>query len=457
MQKIHVKNFKAIKDMEIELHNALLLIGEQATGKSTISKLIYYFKSLRQDFTDLIYEDLDASINNELWSAFKQKAFDKFYAYFGSTKHLHEEFEAQYHYAQDKYIALSLNPNKGLKVFVGPDGGDFFHDLFYSYTLKDFIRNVKQYSNPTNAYERKEFRLANNNLETYVNNLFNDSRIPLFIPAGRNITVNYPEQFKLYSNLQSDLAHQQIQEAQSVDLHLMLRFLEQTERMKQRFQSYDFETLISDKLVLGGSINKNIFDLVQDRINKILKGKYSHDQYGEKLYFKDEQFEKEQYIHFRNASSGQQEAIRILQDIFLVLLDKDNVFRVIEEPEAHLYPMAQKHLIELIAIVLNESDSQIIMTTHSPYILSIVSNLLFATRVAQKNKVAFDEAIKVLPKVCWLDPNTTNVYFLQDGKCHSVFDEATGLIDQNSLDEISEELGADFETLYDVYARSSHG
>ena len=229
----------------------------------------------------------------------------------------------------------------------------------------------------------------------------------------------------------------------------MLRFLDQTERMKKRFQTSDFGTLISDKLRLGSPIDKEIFDLVQNHINKILKGRYGHDQYSEKLYF-----ENDEYVHFRNASSGQQEALRILQDIFLTLLDQNNVFRVIEEPEAHLYPMAQKYLIELIAIVLSQSNSQVIMTTHSPYVLSIMNNLLFAERVKSKNPQAIQEIREIIPEPCWLNPDTTNVYFLRNGNAESVFDESTGLIGQNYLDEISEYLSEDFEKLYAIHARA---
>ena len=445
MQKIHVKNFKAIKDMEIELDKALLLIGEQASGKSTISKLIYFFKSLRQDFIDSIYDVSDESFPLEL--NFRNKIYGKFYNYFGTTKHL-GDFEITYSYTENAYIKLSLKSHQNLNIQIEPN---FLQRLFSS-KMKEFSITTTQFSTQENAFDRKVFQQIVKNIEDYVNSLFNDTRHSLFIPAGRNITVNYPEQFKLYGNLQSDLKEQQRKQTESVDLHLMLQFLEHTERDKQRFQSHGFESLLANRPTLDNSINTSIFNLVNSRINKILKGKYSQDQYGEKLHVGNEK-----YIYLRNASSGQQEAIRILQDIFLVLLDGDDVFRVIEEPEAHLYPMAQKHLMELIAIVLNESDSQIIMTTHSPYILSIINNLLFATRVAQKNRETVGEVNTVLPKACWLNPDTTNVYFLNDGHCHSVFDEETGLIDQNSLDGISEELGADFEDLYDIYARASHG
>lgn len=449
MQKIYVRNFKAIKEMEIELNKALLLIGEQATGKSTIGKLIYFFKSLRQDFIDMIFENLDDE-RVALETVFRQKAFKKFYNYFGSTRHLHPNFEAKYNYAPNKFINLSLYQDKGLKIFFGPEGNqNFYQDLFFNQRLKTLAKSVSQFSDPQNAYERREFQLANDNLENYVNQLFDDVRMPLFIPAGRNITVNYPEQFKLYSNLQNELLSQQTSEAQSVDLYLTMRFLEQTERMKKRFQSSDFDALIGDKVKLGGSVDEEIFELVQNHIEKILKGKYIHDQYGEKLYF-----DNDEYVHFRNASSGQQEALRILQDIFLTLLDQNNVFRVIEEPEAHLYPMAQKYLIELIAIVLNESDSQIIMTTHSPYVLSIINNLLFASRVKRKNVQAVKEIAEIIPEPCWLNPETTNAYFLKNGNAESVFDESTALIGQNYLDEISEYLSEDFEKLYAIHARA---
>ena len=40
MQRISIKNFMALRDVEIEIKDLLILIGEQASGKSTISKLV---------------------------------------------------------------------------------------------------------------------------------------------------------------------------------------------------------------------------------------------------------------------------------------------------------------------------------------------------------------------------------------------------------------------------------
>ena len=43
MQRIEIQNFGPIKEASIEIPKFLLLIGEQASGKSTVAKLIYFF------------------------------------------------------------------------------------------------------------------------------------------------------------------------------------------------------------------------------------------------------------------------------------------------------------------------------------------------------------------------------------------------------------------------------
>ena len=57
MQKLIIDNFKQITHAEIEVKDFLLLIGPQASGKSTIAKLIYFFKSIQQFYIDLFGVD----------------------------------------------------------------------------------------------------------------------------------------------------------------------------------------------------------------------------------------------------------------------------------------------------------------------------------------------------------------------------------------------------------------
>jgi predicted ATPase len=44
-EKIVIKNFSVLEDVDVEINKINILIGPQATGKSLIAKLIYFFKS----------------------------------------------------------------------------------------------------------------------------------------------------------------------------------------------------------------------------------------------------------------------------------------------------------------------------------------------------------------------------------------------------------------------------
>lgn len=194
---------------------------------------------------------------------------------------------------------------------------------------------------------------------------------------------------------------------------------------------------------------------IKKNIDEILKGKYTIDNWGEKIIFNEEAGE---YVYLSNASSGQQEAIRILQDIFMNILDKIKVLRILEEPEAHLFPVAQKQMIELLALMINtNSDNQLVVTTHSPYVLTVFNNLLFAKRVVDKNTSTTAEVNKIIPEKYWIDLNDFSAYSLGNNSgdyCELIVDTSTQLIEQNYLDDVSDMLGADFNALYNIHSKT---
>lgn len=67
--------------------------------------------------------------------------------------------------------------------------------------------------------------------------------------------------------------------------------------------------------------------------------------------------------------------------IFSFILEKTSVFLVLEEPEAHLFPEAQKYIVELIALLCNSTGSSSFITTHSSYILTSINLLMHAFMV----------------------------------------------------------------------------
>ncbi len=459
MQKILIQNFGAVQNAEIEVKKVLVLIGEQASGKSTIAKLIYFFKSLKDDLFNQIYSDSEKDgfdILNDLSFPIREK----FYDFFGSTLHL-PDFSIKYYYnvEQDRYLNLSLDKNKKLLAEFSPN--------MLTPEVKTNFTNIKLllHSTPSTIQEQliqeqNKIKYAQR-LSAMVDDFFNNHQMDsLYVIAGRNATVSYSELFEkyLFASVQNSIEENRKQtfkrKTNAIDESLMLKFMEKVAKIKDIFKKFGgFEGLI--EVYASDEIHKEQMSDLKRQIDIVLKGKYSIDNFWEKIIFN----ESGSHTSLSNASSGQQESIRILQDIFINMLDNIKVLRVFEEPEAHLFPVAQKQLIELLCLLVNNNDeNQIVITTHSPYVLSVFNNLLFATRVVLKNAALEKEVEEVVPKKYRINADDFAAYALgNNGEsvyCESIVNSSTQLIDQNYLDEVSEMLGGDFNTLYALHSRT---
>ncbi len=168
-----------------------------------------------------------------------------------------------------------------------------------------------------------------------------------------------------------------------------------------------------------------------------------------------------QTVTLGRSSSGQQESIRIIQDAVLQIAKGDPVFRVIEEPEAHLSPSGQHRLIEIMAVLANvpNSGNEILITTHSPYILTILNNLILAGELAEDPGKEHELDAAGIPALFRLKPTQVSAYMLNsNGSCtalnhnpaEDISDSATGLIGSNVLEDYWNELYNQYEALYGI-------
>jgi predicted ATP-binding protein involved in virulence len=125
----------------------------------------------------------------------------------------------------------------------------------------------------------------------------------------------------------------------------------------------------------------------------------------------------------------------------------------IEEPEAHLFPSAQRNIVELIATVFNcrKEQLQFFITTHSPYILTALNNLLQAGILYQESSGDVQRQLeKIVSRYKSLDVSDLSAYVLMDGKCRSIVCPETGLIDAKVIDSVSDDLAIEFEQLLNL-------
>ena len=127
-------------------------------------------------------------------------------------------------------------------------------------------------------------------------------------------------------------------------------------------------------------------------------------------------------------------------------------FLYIEEPEAHLFPEAQADVLSILASLLNkrEGHSQMVLTTHSPYILAKANNLLLAGRLGYRKRIIRQKRIEnFVPKSRWLLPSDVACYGLSNGTAIDIVGK-DGLISSEYIDEVSQIIIDEHQALYDA-------
>ena len=114
---------------------------------------------------------------------------------------------------------------------------------------------------------------------------------------------------------------------------------------------------------------------------------------------------------------------------------------IIEEPELNLYPTTQKYLL---GFIMEKCAVR-------PYILSCLNNLLFAYRVRNKCPDSEEQIRTIIRKEHWINPEEFNAFYVADGTARTIFNKESGLIAENELDDISDDLAGERDQLMEIY------
>ncbi len=123
------------------------------------------------------------------------------------------------------------------------------------------------------------------------------------------------------------------------------------------------------------------------------------------------------------------------------------MFIVIEEPEAHLFPEAQREIAHLIALVSNLNQSQVVITTHSPYILASFNNLILANKFGESHP---ESVSKKIDQRLWLSQDKVYAALVKQGNVKPIIDKELNIVEQEYIDTVSRQINDEFDFLYSL-------
>ena len=432
MESIEIKNFGPIKHVKLNLKDINVFIGTTASGKSTVAKLVAIFRNMyfiRNSSLDTIKELLiNYNINYELsfdtYIVYKEKS----YYWKLSEKNLESNypFESLMSMIHDMGIWLA---KEGIEAVSNKDRlaikARFILPLMYMIESKrdtildkiDTREGRKEFTSFVETVTRRRNQLVHDismstseidelATKTYEELLsqtgtFNST----YIPAERSFLSVVTESF--YGLISNDIAIAKI----------LSQFGSTFEKARKRLRTVTINFLSSEYRFSDG------VDLIKVA----------------------EQYE----VRLENASSGFQALIPLFLVVYAnterVESFENNI--IIEEPELNLYPTTQKELMDFIVERINQSKSRLIVTTHSPYILTALDNLIQADNVIRKNPDAKEEVEKLVPPRRWVNFDRVACYYFENGTCRSTLDNEQRSIGPSNIDDVSDAIGSIYDQL----------
>lgn len=418
MEGVQIQNFGGIKELQIELNSINVFIGKQASGKSITVKLIYFFKGI---FREII----DGYQSGKSKAEIDSVIIKKFIEYFPIDNWPSKTFYIRYFF-NDEYIEVKRIDKTKIKIeYSELVKKQFSNCRRLINSDKERIKNDDEYGiyRPSVSITSKYIKRLQKELGQTV------GLTQIFIPAGRSFFANL--QSSIFSFLSNNNA---------IDPFLI------------EFGSF-YENIkpITTRNYIPKSKNE-IVSIIDSYLLEILNAKYHREKDKDFLVHNDKR-----KINVSFSSSGQQETLPlllILKAISIIGFIGDGATIFIEEPEAHLFPEAQRKIVELIASVykLSNNNLQFFITTHSPYILTSCNNLLQAQKVraSLKTNSSINKLNKIVPEHTQINPLEINSYAMNNNTAFNILNREFGIIESSYLDSVSENIAIDFDGILNL-------
>ena len=398
-ERLIVKSFGPVKDLDILFKKVTLFIGDQGTGKSCVAKLfsmfkwtekvlsqkkykLSYFEQYNRFKTKLCaYHRIESFIYENSYIKFEGNLYDFLYenGNFSVTeknRDIKGISKVMYVPAERSIVSVAENKSKLLKEL--PDSSETFSDEFVN--AKKFFQSG--YNLP---FEGLRFEYDSLNDTGWI--------------QGTNYKVRLTN---ASSGIQS-----------SLPMCIVSEFL---------------SSKISDKEEI--KLSKEEKDKLEKRVAEIMQNEEFSDSIKDMM-------------------------IRQLSDANRY----NQLINIVEEPELNLFPRSQMEVLKsLIYNNASSDENMLVFTTHSPYSLAIINTMIMGAKAyANANEELRNQIESILPVKYQINDDNIAAYRLSSSDaiyCQSVINPNTGLVSKNELDSASDDIMRVFNSLYQCYAKT---
>ncbi|MDF2933421.1 MAG: uncharacterized protein K0R36_2752 [Chryseobacterium sp.] len=417
MVNIQIKNIGPIKQLKFDLNKINVFMGPQSSGKSTIAKIIsqcYWYEK------------------NHLLTG------DEYYFY-GGLIDFHRMDEN--YFSDDSEI---IYKSKWTTIIFKGKGKKSKTTIKKEENSNDIYQNLKIEYVPA----ERNFVAAISNLERYnesydnIINFLNDWMLfkeiltnkKSFSSPLKSINIKYKynatkkEDVLLLPNKKTVLLQRASSGQQSITPLLVVC-------------EYLFNELYNQKRNPSPAERKHIQDLLPENM-------------------------KEDYnwiIDMQNFQQNKKQKNKTVEEVKANIWEKigfsaDYNFSsvIIEEPEQNLFPETQKELIYHLfeSIQSEDKDHNLLLTTHSPYILYALNNCMMGGLVNNQSMEVEEKQEffnnKFLSRKSWINPKMISIWELEDGNIRSIQDK-DNIISENYFDKKMTELTDEYYQLLNYY------
>jgi predicted ATPase len=467
--KVEIRNLGVIEKAEIDLKPLTVFIGGNGEGKTwaayTLSAIFgkqgyaHYWKAYLNGNTQQGYPPLDSAL---------QQLFEEGNAQIDMIQFANEYAE---NYIKD---VARLTPNR-MRAFMATDRANFNDlevHLNLAETKAEFLERIKAASvqreislNRKNSLESlnaiKETgdkilyfysegdllkKLPEKAIQQFVvQEIFQILHRAFYayiytFPTERTafITLPVPRQKVRIEELLTDTDQSEFEQRGTSFIEPVNNFFEmifhsyQKEHRRRREEEINKKSQLREYVKLADFLEK-----------EILRGTVGFEtaELREELLFQPEENTK---LEMPIVSSMVKELAPLV--LCLRYLVERNELLIIDEPEMNLHPAAQLEIAEFLAMLVN-AGLHVLITTHSPYIVDHLANLMQAAKHEDPDSIK--EMFYLERKEAFISQEKVSVYLFEDGTAKNIISEE-GTINWGTFGRVSDDVSRIYANLLKI-------